>query len=50
MISIFRQDDGNELQLLGFMELSGPELLDKLGSPYGMWPANVCLCCLNVAL
>jgi hypothetical protein len=35
MISVSMDLGNNELQVLGFLEVSGPELYDVIGSEYG---------------
>jgi hypothetical protein len=35
MISVSIEIDGNERQLLGFIELNGPEFYDESGKLYG---------------
>jgi hypothetical protein len=35
MLSVLMQLDENDRQLLGFMELNGPDLCDAIGKQYG---------------
>jgi hypothetical protein len=41
-ISVSMGIDENDRQLLGFMELNGPDLYDTIGKLYGKWFIKVC--------